>query len=41
MHDVNFDMIKQWIAFFNNEFCGMILNNLSEEEIQEIRNSNG
>jgi len=28
------------LLFFNNEFFGMVLRNLSEEEIQEIRNSN-
>ena len=28
------------LLFSNNEFCGMVLKNLSEEELQEIHNSN-
>lgn len=28
------------LLFANNQFCGVILKNLSEEEIQEIENSN-
>lgn len=46
-NDIDKTIIKEYgldesngLLFFNNEFCGMVLRKLSEEEIQEIRNSN-